>query len=260
MVILVPVVLLTMLFVVQFALAYHARQVLAGAAHDAAAAAARRDSNLDAGQALAEQMIGDAAGSLLDSYTVTASAGPGTVTIEAAGEVVSLIPFFGTITVSATGSAQDRNVRPARRSAVSHRRPARCRDDRGSAGVEAALAVIALLAVGYFIIGALRIVGTGGDAKAAAHAAARAAAAEYDAGSAEQAAAAVASEVLGERGVACKDLSVSVGGDFSPGGIVTVDVSCTVNLADVALAGFPGKRTVTGRGVEQIDVVRGGTP
>lgn len=41
MVILVPVVLLTMLFVVQFALAYHVRQVLAGAAHDAASAAAR---------------------------------------------------------------------------------------------------------------------------------------------------------------------------------------------------------------------------
>lgn len=57
-------------------------------------------------------MIGDAAGSLLDSYTVTASAGPGTVTIEAAGEVVSLIPFVGTITVSATGSAQNETFDP----------------------------------------------------------------------------------------------------------------------------------------------------
>ena len=130
--------------------------------------------------------------------------------------------------------------------------------DRGSAGVETAIAVVALLAVGFFVIGALRVVGSGSDVNAAAHSAARAAAAEYDIGAASAAASRIASGVLADRGVACQAMSVSVGGDFVAGGIVTVDVSCTVSLADVVLAGFPGSRTVHGHGVEQIDAIRGG--
>lgn len=130
--------------------------------------------------------------------------------------------------------------------------------DRGSAGVEAALAVVALLMVGFFIVGGLRIVGSGGDVDSAARAGARAAAAEYDVGSAEAAASAMVASTLSDRGVACANLSVSIGGDLSPGSVVVVDVTCTVQLADVVLAGFPGSRTMSGRGVEQVDVVRGG--
>ena len=130
--------------------------------------------------------------------------------------------------------------------------------DRGSAGVEAALAVVALLMVGFFIIGGLRIVGSGSDVDSAARAGARAAAAEYDSGSAEAAASAVVASTLSGRGVSCAQLSVSIGGDLSPGSVVVVDVTCTVQLADVVLAGFPGSRTVSGRGIEQVDVVRGG--
>ena len=130
--------------------------------------------------------------------------------------------------------------------------------DRGSAGVEAAIAVVALMMVGFFIIGGLRIVGSGSDVDSAARAGARAAAAEYDFGSAAAAASAVVASALSERGVACADLSVSVGGNLSPGSVVVVDVTCTVQLADVVLAGFPGSKTVSGRGVEQVDVVRGG--
>lgn len=134
----------------------------------------------------------------------------------------------------------------------------RVRDDRGSAGVEAAIAVTGLLLVGMFTVGAVRVVGTGADVGAAAHAAARAAAIERDHGSASAAASAVASQVLSERGVACSQMSVSVGGELGAGGVVVVDVSCVVDLSDVVLAGFPGHRTVGGRGVEQVDVVRGG--
>ena len=64
--------------------------------------------------------------------------------------------------------------------------------------------------------------------------------------------------MLADRGVACQHLGVAVGGDITAGGVVTVDVTCTVSLADVVVAGFPGSRTLTGRGVEQVDVVRGG--
>jgi Flp pilus assembly protein TadG len=138
--------------------------------------------------------------------------------------------------------------------------PRRCRGDRGSAAVEAGVAVTALLLVGFFIVGALRVVGSGGDVEAAARAAARAAAANYDAASATSAAAKVASDVLANRGVACESLGVAVGGDVTAGGVVTVAVTCTVSLADVVVAGFPGSRTLSGHGVEQVDVVRGGAP
>ena len=130
--------------------------------------------------------------------------------------------------------------------------------DQGSAGVEAAIAVTSLMMVGFFIVGALRVTNTAGDVNAAARSATRAAAAEYDDASAFQAAQAVAASELADRGVACEQLNVRVGGTLAAGGVITVDVTCVVSLADVVLAGFPGSKTVSGRGVEQVDVVRGG--
>jgi Flp pilus assembly protein TadG len=132
-------------------------------------------------------------------------------------------------------------------------------DDRGSGGVEAGIAVTALLTVAFFLVGAMRITGTSGDTSAAARAAARAAAGQYDVGRANAAAQSVAAAELSSRGLACQGLSVNVNADLKPGGIVTVDVTCTVNLSDVVFAGFPGTRQVSGRGVEAVDVVRGGS-
>jgi Flp pilus assembly protein TadG len=118
--------------------------------------------------------------------------------------------------------------------------------------------VTALLGVMFLTVGGLRLVGAGGDVKAAARQAARAAAVQYDIGAADAAARQVAAAALADRGVACEGLSVTVGGDLHPGGIVTVAVSCTVSLADVALGGFgAGSRTLHGRGVETVDVIRG---
>lgn len=130
--------------------------------------------------------------------------------------------------------------------------------DRGSAGVEASLAVTALLATGMFVIGGLRITNTSGDVQAAARAAARAAAGEYSPDAAASAASAVAAGALAERGMACADLGVDVRGDLSAGSVVVVTVTCTVELGDVVLAGFPGATTVNGEAVEYVDVARGG--
>ena len=130
--------------------------------------------------------------------------------------------------------------------------------DRGSASVEAAIAIVALLAMAFFVIGALRVVGAGSDVDSAARAGARAAAAEYHSAAAEKAAAVVVSSMLSDRGVACQNLAVSVSGDLTPGSFVSVEVSCTVALDDVVLAGFPGSRTVSGIGTEYVDAVRGG--
>lgn len=108
----VPVVLVATLLVVQFALAYYARTVAAGAAQDGAAAAARYDATTGDGISLADSLLADAAGSLFDNHTVTASASADTVTVRVEGEVVSLLPFFGTITVSAAGSAHLERFEP----------------------------------------------------------------------------------------------------------------------------------------------------
>lgn len=149
---------------------------------------------------------------------------------------------------------------PAGEAVVDHRPGRRrCGGERGSAGVEAAFAVIALLSVMFFVIGALRVTNSGGDVSAAARAAARAAAGERTMGAAASAASRVASSTLSGRGVACAGgPGVAVGGSVDPGGTVSVTVSCTVDLADAALGGFGGSRTVTGRGVEYVDSVRGG--
>jgi hypothetical protein len=64
--------------------------------------------------------------------------------------------------------------------------------------------------------------------------------------------------MLSSRGVACQGgPAVAVSGDVSAGGVVSVSVTCTVSLADVVLAGFPGAETVSGEAVEYVDSVRG---
>ena len=132
------------------------------------------------------------------------------------------------------------------------------RGDQGTAGVDAAIAVTGLLLVAFFIIGALRVVGTGGDVDAAARAGARAAAAAYDPATARAAASEVVAGALADRGVACQDLYVEVEGDAAAGSVVRVEVTCTVGLDDVALVGFGASRTMHGVGVEYADTVRGG--
>lgn len=111
-VVLVPVVLLAVLFVVQFALAAYARQVLAGAAQDGAAAGARRGAQPADGKLIADQLIVEAAPNLLEAHTIDLSVTSNTVTVEASGQVVSLLPFLDTITVRASSTATIERFEP----------------------------------------------------------------------------------------------------------------------------------------------------
>lgn len=136
--------------------------------------------------------------------------------------------------------------------------------DRGSAGVEAALAVTALLLVAWFTVGALRVTNTSGDVGAAARAGARAAATSR-AGDEAGAASAVASKALADRGVACAgapavDLTQGfvIGTGGAPVRTMTVTVACTVLLGDVSVAGFDPSRVVSASATEMVDPVRGG--
>lgn len=110
--IVVPVVVIAMMFLVQAGLAYHARQVVAGAAQDGAASGARHGASSAAGQATAEALITAAAAQLLTSHSVTPSATAETVTITVTGTVVKVLPLFPTFIVTATSSASIEQFRP----------------------------------------------------------------------------------------------------------------------------------------------------
>ena len=141
---------------------------------------------------------------------------------------------------------------------MSTKRTQRCRNDTGSAGVETALAVIALLSMTFFVVGGLRITTTNGDVSAAARAGARAAASAGNESSGSADATSVVNAMLASRGVACSGgPAVSVSGAGAANSLVRVTVACTVDLGDVVLGGFPGSRTVTASAIEYTDSLRG---
>lgn len=145
-----------------------------------------------------------------------------------------------------------RHAEPTAPTAGSHHR------DAGSAGVETSFAITALLLVLFFLVGGMRVINTNGDVAAAARAGARAAATARTTGQANADAAAVVSNMLASRGVACSGgPSISVSPDAgTPGSAVTVTVTCTVDLSDVIIAGFPGSRAVSESAVEFVDNAR----
>ena len=107
-----PLIVIAVMFVVQVGLAYHARQVVAGAVQDGAATGALLDSTPTQGAIAAQQLIDDAAGALLTDTTTTGSRDGEIVTVTTSGTVVRVFPLFPTFTVSATSSATVEQFRP----------------------------------------------------------------------------------------------------------------------------------------------------
>jgi Flp pilus assembly protein TadG len=130
--------------------------------------------------------------------------------------------------------------------------------DAGSSTAEAALVAPLLIAVLLFLVLCGRLVSAQMDLDAAASAAARAASLARSDGAARAEADRTARDTLAARGVTCQQVTVSVStGGLKPGGAVTVTVSCTVPLADLALLSVPGSRTVQATATSPIDVWRG---
>jgi Flp pilus assembly protein TadG len=135
----------------------------------------------------------------------------------------------------------------------------RRRDERGLATVELVLMTPVLFLVLSFLVVAGRLTTVRGDVAAAARDAARAASRAATFEQATQDATATAEASLGGRDVTCRAVAVQLEDPaaFRAGGTVAVRVSCGVSLADVAIPGLPGERTVEHRSVEVIDVYRG---
>lgn len=111
------------------------------------------------------------------------------------------------------------------------------------------------------VVAAGRYVDGAGQANDAAYAAARAASLQPGASDAISAGRTAATESLAERGKSCQHLSVSfAGSDFTPGGQVVAEVSCTVSLLDTGALGsqfgLEPHRVFTERAVVPIETYR----
>lgn len=131
--------------------------------------------------------------------------------------------------------------------------------DHGMATVELVLLTPLALVVLSFLVIAGRLSTTSADVTAASRDAARSASVAQAYDQAVTAATQTATASLAAQEVTCRNLQVT-GGDpalFVAGGEVTITVSCDVHLADVALPGIPGTRTVASTSTEVIDRFRG---
>src|SRR5437764_1214235 len=128
---------------------------------------------------------------------------------------------------------------------------------RGSAALEITLVTPLLVLILLFVIGLGRLASARGEVDGAARDAARAASITRNPTAAIAAARDAAEATLADRRVTCHHVHVSTDTSaFQPGGSVTVDVACDVDLADVAPAGF-GTRTLHGHAIAVVDSYRG---
>lgn len=135
------------------------------------------------------------------------------------------------------------------------------RSDEGSAAIEAAILLPALLMFLCMAIAGGRIVTSGAKIDSAAEDAAREASIHRTAAAAQGAAQSAAAESLADQGIKCASTSVSIntGGLSVPVGqvgTVSVTVTCTVNLSDLLLPGVPGAKTITSRATSVVDQYR----
>lgn len=134
--------------------------------------------------------------------------------------------------------------------------------DAGSTTLELAVLAPGLLLLLGLTIVAGRIVVAGGAVEQAAAAAARSASLSRDARSAQASAREVAQDSLGQQGVRCAQLSSAVdtsgfGTRLGAPASVSVEVTCDVELADVAVPGMPGTRRLEARATSPLDRFRG---
>lgn len=110
-----PVMFFLLMFVVQWAIVWHARSVAQAAAQEGMRTAAGYGSSAAAGRADAETFLAQTAPHALPGAAVTVDRGPAAVTVEVRSSVLSVIPF-GKFTVdeSAAGPVETYEPGPGR--------------------------------------------------------------------------------------------------------------------------------------------------
>jgi Flp pilus assembly protein TadG len=134
----------------------------------------------------------------------------------------------------------------------------RLHSEQGDAGpLEVVILVPVVLLVFALVVAFSRTTTATEHVAHAAAVGARAAASAQTAGGATALATDVVADALAQVGMSCGPPAVA--GTFTPGGSVTVTVSCAVDLGDLtAFGAIPGSRTLTASATELIDRTRGG--
>lgn len=137
----------------------------------------------------------------------------------------------------------------------------RGRGERGSAAVETLVMATAAMGLVLLVVAAGRYVDGAAQANDAAYAAARAASLQPGISEAMEAGRQAAEKSLAERGKSCQHLSVTfAGSDFTPGGQVVAEVSCSTSLLDTGALGdqlgLEPLRVFTERAVVPIETYR----
>lgn len=111
-IVVLPTLLLCMLLIVQFALALHARQVMAGAAQDGAAADAAVNASPGSGLAITDQLVISTVGGLVNNYNSGVSSNGVDLTVTVTANATKVFPLFPTITLTASASSTIEQFRP----------------------------------------------------------------------------------------------------------------------------------------------------
>lgn len=130
--------------------------------------------------------------------------------------------------------------------------------DRGSSIITfLILAPMMVMFLELIVLGG-RVATTNADVQSAAREAARQASLANGPGSAPLVINPAVAVALGSKGFRCQSPSAIVGPgtNFVPGGVVEVEVTCTVQLSDLDLLSIPGSITITKIAAEPIDRFR----
>jgi Flp pilus assembly protein TadG len=129
--------------------------------------------------------------------------------------------------------------------------------ERGAVSTELAVLTPLVIALVLFVVYAGRVVETEADVSHAAYEAARAATITDSPRAAHAAATETAAANIATGTVACRTLDVDVDtAAFTPGGHVSVTVTCQAAFSDLSLLAVPGSRTVTATAHSVIDTHR----
>lgn len=121
------------------------------------------------------------------------------------------------------------------------------------------LTPIVVVGLILFPAGAFRFAEANSNVDDAAYEAARAASLERDVANASAAGVAAAQRSLADAGKECGELDVAVDvSSYEPGGAVQATVTCTADLSDVVMAGFPSTHTFEATATVPIEQLRGG--
>jgi Flp pilus assembly protein TadG len=129
--------------------------------------------------------------------------------------------------------------------------------EEGQAIAELVIVAPVLLLVIVLMISLGRIDSAQGDVESAARAGVQAAVVQDNPSDAQAQAVAAVANTLGTAGLTCPSPQVSTNtSDFTPGGSVSVTVTCVTSLADVSVPGVPGTKTLSATSFAPIDPYR----